>query len=157
MKLIIGSDFAGFQLKEEIKQYLLQNGHQVEDLGQLEEEGMTPYFKVAAAVAKRLQEKTADKAILVCGTGAGMCIVANKFKGVYAVACESIYTARKTSIVNDANVLALGGRVVGGNHAVEMVESWLPLNFLEGFPAERHQFLTDALASVRAIEDENFK
>lgn len=157
MRLIIGSDFAGYEMKEEVKEHLIKLGHEIQDLGQIHKGDALPYYKAASDIARKIQSKEAEKAILICGTGAGMCIVANKFKGVYAVACEGIYTARKCGIINHANVLTLGARVVGGNHAIEMIEAWLSAKFLEGFPPERQKFLSDALSEVRKIEADNFK
>jgi len=157
MKIAIGSDWAGFYLKEEIKAYLLQNGHEVDDFGTDDPAKMAPYYEAAFAVAKKVQEGVYKKAVLCCGTGAGMCIAANKFKGVYAVCCEGVYTANRAAVINDANVITFGGRVIGAGQACEAVDTWLRLQYLEGFPAERHDLLRNAFKRLQGQESENFK
>lgn len=156
MKIAIGSDFAGYKLKEVIKEYLIKNEYIVSDLGQTEENAMVPYYEVASRVARNVQSGEYNKGILICGTGAGMCIVANKYKGIYALAVEGLYTARKAAIINNANILTFGQRVVGSGKACEMVKAWLETKFLEDFPEERHQFLIDSLDEVKSIENKNF-
>lgn len=157
MKLAIGSDKSGYQLKEAVKAYLIEKGHEVQDLGLTDPDGFKPYYEVAPAVAKKVQDGEVEKAILVCGTGAGMCIVANKFKGVYAVVVEGSYTARMSMIINQANVITMGGWVVAPQQAVDMVEHWLSADFTEGFPPERQKFLCGAFEEVQKIEEGNFK
>ncbi|MGI6702187.1 MAG: RpiB/LacA/LacB family sugar-phosphate isomerase [Christensenellales bacterium] len=157
MKIIIGSDKSGFNLKEEIKTHLTDKGYEVADRGTLDVDNFLPYYKVAAIVAKAIQDKEFEKGILVCGTGAGMCIVANKFKGVYAVCAESGYTAKMSSVINRANVLTLGGWVVQPQLAVDMIDRWLTAEFADGFPADRKEFLENAYKSVGEIENNNFK
>ena len=83
MKIAIGSDKSGFLVKEAVKAYLLESGADFEDLGTVDLEQVHPYYQVASEVAPRVQDGTYDRAILICGTGAGMSVVANKFKGVY--------------------------------------------------------------------------
>ena len=94
MKIAIGSDKSGFNAKEAIKAYLLEAGVDFDDLGTLDADQPMPYYAVADKVAPLVQNGTYDRAILICGTGAGMGVVANKYKGVYAVACEGVYSAR---------------------------------------------------------------
>ena len=157
MKIAIGSDFAGYPLKEAIKKYLVDKGHEVDDYGTDDPAKMTPYYEPAAAVAKKVQEGVYKKAVLCCGTGAGMCIVANKFKGVYAVSCEGLYTAGRAAVINDANIITFGDRVIGSGQACEAVDSWIRLGYLEGFPEERHDFLRNAFKEVQKMEENNFK
>ena len=157
MKIAIGSDFAGYPLKEAIKAHLVGLGHEVDDYGTDDPADMTPYYVPAIAIAKKIQNGVYKKAILCCGTGAGVCIVANKFKGVYAVVCEGSYTAGRASVINDANVITFGERVIGSGHACDAVSTWLNLSYLEGFPEERHGFLKDAFKEVLKMEEENFK
>ena len=157
MKLLLASEFAGFPLKKQILQYLLDNGHEVIDVGQITEENKVRYPQAAANLAREIQKGTAAKGILVCGSGAGVGIVANKFKGVYCVTCESVYTADKIPFINDANVLALGGNVVAPANAFAMVDAFLQNSFAKDAAPERREMLTDMLADVKKIEDENFK
>ena len=157
MKIAMGSDFAGFPLKENIKKFLFDLGYDVIDFGTDDPSKMTPYYIPASQVANAIQSGECEKGILCCGTGAGMNIVANKFKGIYAVVCEGVFTANRAAVINDANVLTFGDRVIGMAQACECVRTWLSTKYLEGFPAERHQFLRDAFTEVQKLEELNFK
>jgi ribose 5-phosphate isomerase B len=157
MKIAIGSDKSGFSLKEELKKALIDQGHTVEDYGLTDPNGVRPYYEVAPVVARKIQAHEADRGILVCGTGAGMAIVANKFKGVYAVTVEGSYTARMSRIINQANVITMGGWVVAPQQATDMVTRWLAASFTEGFPEDRQKFLCGAFDQVGQIEAANFK
>lgn len=157
MKIVIGSDRSGFSLKEELKKHLLSLGHEVSDDGLLDMADFKAYFEVAPKIARKIQSGEAERGILCCGTGAGMAIVANKFKGVYAVTVEGSYTARMSRIINQANVLTMGGWVVAPQQGIDMVERWLAAGFTEGFPEDRQAFLCNAFEQVGKIEEENFK
>jgi ribose 5-phosphate isomerase B len=157
MKVAIGSDFAGYPLKEAIKAHLISIGYEVDDFGANNPAEMTPYDEPAITIARKVQEGAYKKAVLCCGTGAGVSIVANKFKGVYAVACEGLYTAERAAVINDANIITFGERVIGAGQACEAVSAWLSLHYLENFPEQRHEFLRSAFKRVQALEDENFK
>ena len=137
MKVVIASDFSGFRLKEAVKAHSLSLGYDLVDVGAQTEEDMTLYFDAASAAARLIQSKAADRAIVICGTGAGVSMIANKFRGVYAVACESVYTAEKTSLINNANVLAMGEKVVSYSMGAEMAEKWLAGKWCEGFAEQR--------------------
>ena len=134
MKIAIGSDHAGFNLKEKIKEFLLSKGYEVLDFGTNSPES-THYPIFAKEVAKAVQKKEADFGILVCGSGIGMSITANKFPGIRAALCLNEYMARMSRRHNDANVLCLGDRVVGDDLALSIVEAWLS----ESFEGGRHQ------------------
>ena len=125
MKIAIGSDKSGFAVKEAVKAYLKETGACFEDLGTLATDAVHPYYQVAGDVAPLIQNGTFDRAILICGTGAGMSVVANKFRGVYAVACEGVYSAKMARAINNANVLCMGGWIVGPEMAVEMTKTVL--------------------------------
>ena len=107
MKIAIGSDKSGFAVKEAVKAYLAAAGADFDDLGTTDLDNVVPYYAVAAKVAPLVQDGTYDRAILICGTGAGMSVVSNKFKGVYAVACEGVYSAKMARAINNANVLCM--------------------------------------------------
>ncbi len=154
MKLAIGSDKSGFSAKEAIKNYLKECGADFEDLGTLDEEHVQPYYAVANKIAPLVQNGTFDRAILICGTGAGMSVVANKYKGVYAVACEGVYSARMARAINGANVLCMGGWIVGPEMAVDMTKAFLNTEWLEGLEDWRQVNLRKFNAQVQAIEDE---
>lgn len=153
MKIAIGSDKSGFSLKEAIKAYLNANGIQFDDLGTVEIDKVKPYFEVADTVAPLIQDQTYSKAILVCGTGAGMSIVANKYKGVHAVACEGVYSAKMASAVNGANVLCMGGWIVAPETGVEMAKAFLNTTRFQDLEEWRIGWLTNADKKVKEIED----
>ncbi len=149
MKVIIASDKAGFELKEKVKANLLGKGWDVEDVGLADAQGYMPYFTASDMVCRKILAGEAKRGILICGTGAGMSINANKYDGIYAVACESIFSARMCRVVNDANVLAMGGNIVGPGLAFEMCDVFLNTGFTEGMPAERADYLKQLGADYR--------
>jgi ribose 5-phosphate isomerase B len=142
-KLAIASDHGGFQLKEEIKTYLTELGIEYKDLG-VNELVSVDYPDVAWDVAKRVAQGEFQRAILICGTGIGMCIVANKVKGIRAALCHDVFSAKMAREHNDANVLALGGRVIGSELAKVIVETWLTGEFTGG----RHQRRVERISQL---------
>ena len=140
-----------------MKRWLNEQGYDVRDLGTQDVEKFIPYFEVAPVVARAVANGEARRGILFCGTGMGMAITANKFKGVYAAVCDSVYSAQMSAAVNRANILALGGWVTAPELAVAIVSKWMDTPFGEGFPSERVAFLENAFGQVQAMEDENFK
>lgn len=124
MRVAIGSDHGGFRLKEELTKLLTTAGHEVTDLGATSIES-SDYPDFAHAVAARVGAGEVDRGVLVCGTGVGMSMAANRHRGVRAVVCSDVYTARMSRSHNDANVLCLGERVVGPGLAWEIVRAWL--------------------------------
>jgi ribose 5-phosphate isomerase B len=155
-KIIIGSDKSGFTLKEAIKEHLISIGYEVSDVGTKDINEPLPYFKVAPIVAKAIQNKEVEKGILICGTGMGMSIVANKHKGVYAAVVESVYGAKKSRAINNANVLALGGWIIAPELGLDIVDSFLNTEFTEGLEEWRQEFLKGAYKEVQGIEDKNY-
>ena len=154
MKLAIGSDKSGFAAKEAVRAYLTEIGADFEDLGTTDPEQPKNYVAVASAVAPRVQAGEFDRAILICGTGAGMNIVANKYKGVHAVACEGVYAAKMARAINTANVLAMGGWIVGPEMAVQMVRAFLETDWLQDLEDWRQTNLRGFDQRVHALEDE---
>ena len=154
MKVIIGSDKSGFPLKEAIKAHLIEQGHEVEDGGTLDLENVKPYFVTAAAVAPRIASGEFTKGILICGTGAGMAIVANKYKGVYAMPCGDTYDARMCRAINDANIMTMGGWKIAPELGVEMVDIFLSTDFTQGLEPWRQEFLKGAKVKVEELEKE---
>ena len=157
MKLIMASDYSGFLLKEAVRKYLVEKGHQVDDVGQRAPEERVPYVDATVNLVKQFQTGKYDKGILVCGTGAGVSIVANKFKGIYCVACESIYTASRIPVINNANVMSMGINVVGPDNACRMADAFLEQSFCKGFDPDRTQWLTTLYGKVQEVEKQNFK
>ena len=153
MKIAIGSDKSGFSAKEAIKAYLAEAGVEFDDLGTQDLEHVVPYYAVANKVAPLVQSGEYDKAVLICGTGAGMSVVANKFKGVYAVACEGVYSAKMARAINNANVLCMGGWIVGPEMAVEMVKTCLATAWCQDLEDWRKENMKKFAGQVAAIED----
>jgi ribose 5-phosphate isomerase B len=132
MRVLIGSDHAGYDLKEEIKRYLIEKGaYRVDDAGAFNKEPID-YPLIAHEVAKGISEGKFDRGILICGSGIGMSIVANRYRKVRAALCHNLYTVRLSREHNDANLLALGGRVLGVGLALEMVDLFLSTDFEGG-------------------------
>ncbi len=142
MRIAIGSDHAGFHLKEVIKKYLTDSGYEVLDFGTTSTES-TDYPVFAKDVALAVQKGQAQRGILICGTGIGMSIVANKFKGIRAALCLNEYMARMSRKHNDANVLCLGDRVIGEDLALAIVSAWLSAEFEGGRHERRVRLIAD--------------
>lgn len=134
MKIAIGADHGGFLLKEEVKKHLEMKGYSVTDFGTYSEDS-TDYNEYAIEVAKGVSEGKFDRGILVCGTGIGMSVMANKVEGVRAALVHDLFTAKATRLHNNTNVLAMGGRVIGGGLALDIVDVWVGTEFSN---EERH-------------------
>lgn len=134
VKLVIGSDHGGFVLKEVVLAYLKKNGYEAHDIGCFANESVD-YPVFADLVCEQIIQGTADKGILICGTGIGMSMAANKHTGIRAALCSEQYTARMSREHNDANILCMGERVTGPGVAEEIVHTWLTTPFEGG----RHQ------------------
>lgn len=147
MKVVVGSDHAGFHLKNLISERLAQAGVEVEDVGTYSDESVD-YPDFAEAACRKVVKNEADFAVLVCGTGIGMSIAANKIRGIRAAVCTSTFEAVMARRHNDANVLCLGSRVIGDEHAVFIVQSFLS----EKFEGGRHQRRVD---KIKSLEDKN--
>lgn len=155
-KIFIGSDKSGFELKEAVKAYLLENEFDVTDIGTTDVEKAFPFFEVAEKGAKLIQNKEFPKGILICGTGMGMSIVANKHEGVYGAACESVYAAEKARAINDANILCMGGWIIAPIMGVEMAKAFLNTEFTQNLEDWRARNLEKAKIKVREIEINSF-
>ena len=147
MKLVIASDHGGFDLKKDIVRFLAKRGLEVVDLGTHDTESVD-YPDYAEKVGTLVSGGQADAGILICGTGIGMSIMANKFKGVRAAVVHDLHTAKMAKEHNNANVLCLGGRLSKSEEAREMVRLWLDTTFEGG----RH---TKRLEKIERIEKKN--
>jgi ribose 5-phosphate isomerase B len=134
--IALGADHAGWELKEEIKAWLLDRNVELLDFGTYSPHPVD-YPDYAAQVAEAVGAGKAERGVLVCGTGIGMAMAANKVPGVRAAFCPDLFTARMSREHNDANVLALGGRLTGRELALEIVEMWLRAEFQGGRHARR--------------------
>ncbi|WP_010280059.1 ribose 5-phosphate isomerase B [Paenibacillus senegalensis] len=128
MKVAIGSDHGGVRLKEEIKQVILSMGHEVEDCG-CNCTDSVDYPDYAIAVCDKVVAGQADRGILICGTGIGMTIAANKIPGIRCALVHDLFSAKATREHNDSNVLAMGERVIGSGVASEITRIWLETGF----------------------------
>jgi ribose 5-phosphate isomerase B len=143
-KLIgIGSDHGGFYLKAEIIKFLTQNGYEVKDFGTCSNESVD-YPDFGQAVAEAVSKGECDKGIVICGTGIGISIAANKVKGIRAALCTDSYMAKMSREHNDSNILALGERVLGLGAALDIVETWLDTKYVGG----RHQLRLNKIAQI---------
>ena len=142
-KIFIGSDHGGYNLKEKIKEVFSKLGYEFEDVGTNSLESCD-YPVYAEKVAQKVLE-TNGKGILVCGTGIGMSIAANKFKGIRASHCTDTFSARMTKEHNDSNILCLGERITGQDLALDIVKIWLETPFSNG---ERHQKRIDLIKEI---------
>ena len=146
MKIAIASDHAGFPLKEEVREFVAKLGHEVHDLGAFNTEP-SDYPDFAVLVSKELMAGTAERGILICGSGVGVCIAANKMPGVRAGMCHDTYSAHQGVEHDEMNVLVLGARIIGSALAFECVESYLKANFIASEPR-----FVRRLNKVKAIE-----
>ena len=149
-RIVIGSDHAGFPVKEIIRNHLEAAGYAVDDQGTSSEESVD-YPDYGKAIGDRVAAKQADLGIAVCGSGIGISIAANKVPGIRAALAHDVNTARLAREHNDANVLALGGRVVTPEAALEMVQTFLTTAYLGG----RHQRRLDKITAMEINEKSN--
>lgn len=134
MKIIIGSDHAGYHMKEKVIIHLRERGVEVEDAGTYNEESVD-YTDYGKAVAAKVSDASFDRGILICGTGLGMSMVANRFRGVRAALANDLFSAIMSRRHNDSNILVMGGRLIGDALAMEIVDTWIETLFEGG----RHQ------------------
>ncbi len=128
MVIAIGSDHGGYDLKDSVKKHLVSKGFEVKDLGTHSKDACD-YPDVAKDVAKAVNEKECDFGILICGTGIGISIAANKVKGIRAALVHDVFSAKATREHNDANILCMGARVLGEGLALEIVDTFLRTDF----------------------------
>jgi ribose 5-phosphate isomerase B len=145
MRIAVGADHAGFELKRDLAGALAQQGHEILDLG-THSSAPVDYPDIAEAVATAIRNGQVDRGIIVCGSGAGVAVAACKFPGVRAAVCHDCYTARQAVEHDDVNVMCLGARVIGAALARTLVETYLSAGFK---PEERH---LRRVAMIEAIE-----
>lgn len=145
--IAIGCDHGAFALKNTVKEHLESLGLEVKDFG-IYEEKRVDYPDIAEVVCKSIVSGECEKGILLCGTGIGISIAANKIKGIRAAVCNEIYCAKMTKCHNNANVITMGGRVVGPDVAIDIVDAWLNAEFMGG----RHQERIDKITKLEKGE-----
>ena len=143
MKIALGSDHAGFEIKEDLRAYLTDLKIDTLDLGAYSQEAVD-YPEVAGEVAGKVSRGEVEKGLLICGAGIGMSIAANRFPGVRAALCHDSFTARVSREHNNANILVLGGRLIGKGLAREILKIWLETEFQGG----RHQRRLDKITAL---------
>lgn len=149
MQIGLACDHAGFELKEELKAFLKSLGVKAIDMGTFNEDSVD-YPDFGILVAEMVSRGELEKGILICGTGIGMSIVANKFSGIRAAVANDLYSSRCSREHNDANILIVGGRIVGKGLAKEIVKVWLETPFAGGKHKRR-------IEKIEALEKEKFK
>lgn len=130
MKLVISSDHAGFPLKEEVRAYLSKAGHEIVDLGAYQVEPEDDYPDFAERVGLAIRQGVAPRGILICGSGVGVCVAANKIPGIRAGMCHDTYSAHQGVEHDDMNVVVLGARIIGPALAYEVVDAFLKAEFI---------------------------
>jgi ribose 5-phosphate isomerase B len=150
MRLAVGSDHRGFDLKDKIKSYLTANGHEFEDMGCFSADS-ADYPDFASAVAKAVVSGKAERGVLICASGIGMSISANKYHGIRAALCCSSELARRSRLHNDANVLCLGSDFIDLQEALKAVEFFIST----GFEGGRHQRRLDLIAKIESAQLDN--
>jgi RpiB/LacA/LacB family sugar-phosphate isomerase len=130
MRIGVASDHAGFPLKSVVIDTIKENGHEVVDFGTENAEKRVDFPDYAEKAALALQQNKIDRAVLICGSGVGVCISANKFKGVYAAICHDTYTAHQGVEHDNMNALCLGGRIIGPEPVKEIVKAFLSAEFI---------------------------
>ena len=148
MKIALGADHAGFDLKQKVKQHLEQKGFQVDDRGTTSSDSVD-YPDFARKVAEEVAGKQADLGILVCGSGIGMAITANKVDGIRAANVSTEYEAQMSREHNNANVLTLGARIINADEAFRIVDKWLGTQFAGG----RHERRVEKIMAIEKEED----
>ena len=156
-KVVISCESSSLALKEAVKKRLIDEGYEVGDVGQQVNGEPVLYFEAAENLAKAIQSGEYERGIAICGTGAGISMVANKFKGIYAVACESVFTAEKILLINNANVLCMGSRVVSHDMGGEMAVKFLAEKWCDGFAPQRKANNEKGYAVLKSLEEEFYK
>jgi len=137
MKILIASDHAGYSLKTALVEHLRSTGVDVVDMGTSDASMSVDYPDYAKKIASQIAGRTEDMGILICATGIGMCITANKFRGIRAALAGDTFSARMSRMHNNANILCLGGRVIGKGLAMDIVDAWLSAEYEGGRHAKR--------------------
>lgn len=147
-KIYLACDHGGYAMKTELMRYLTEEGYPIEDFG-CHSEDIVRYPYYAAQVANAVRNEPDARGVLLCSTGIGMSIIANKFKGIRAALCATSYQARMTAAHNNSNILCLGGRCIGVFEAQDMLQNWLATPYEGG----RHDI---SLGLIESVEDVNF-
>jgi RpiB/LacA/LacB family sugar-phosphate isomerase len=151
MRVVIGADHAGYELKQHITRFIRELGHQVMDVGTNNSTDPVDYPDYAEATGRAIIENRADRGVLICGSGVGASVAANKLRGIRAGLCHDTYSAHQGVEHDDMNVLVMGGRIIGPELARELVRAYLTVTFTG---EKRHRRRLD---KIRALEDQYHK
>ncbi|MEM9490170.1 MAG: RpiB/LacA/LacB family sugar-phosphate isomerase [Myxococcota bacterium] len=155
---MLGADSYGYSLKEALRAHLLgRSDMRITDVSPQSADADAPYYKTADAVASRVARGEFERGILVCGTGMGMCIIANKHPGVFAAVCENVEAAVKSRSINNSNVLTLGGFVTQPDDAVQIVDAWLAAEFTQGWEPDLQSWLRTSMDDIAEFERQVFQ
>ena len=157
MKIALGSDLMGFSTKEYLKKDLTERGHEVLDLGTLSLDKPIDHISAADRVSAAVLSGDCRFGILLCRTGMGISIAANKHPGIHCALCESALTAREARRINNCNVLAIGGGIVDQETAVQIAAAFLKTGFAEGESEERKALLERNLSKLAQLEERTFR
>jgi len=157
MKIAIGADSYGFPLKETVKDYLVNKDFEVTDFGVDRSDDDRPYYKTADDIARHVSNKEFNRAILVCGTGMGMAIVANKHPGIFAAVCETPFASEKSRSINNSNILTLGAFITTSTVANKIVDVWLNTDFTEGWDTSIQEWLLKSMEDISSLERDQFR
>jgi len=157
MRIVIGTDGFGVPLRDAVREHLKTKNVKVIELPESNDKGGIPYYVTADKAAKMISSGKADRGILLCGTGMGMSIIANKHKGIYASVCETVGSAEKSRSVNNSNVLTMGALMTTPMTAKEMVDVWLKTEFTQGWDKGIQDWLKGAVKDINKFEEGSFK
>ncbi|MEM9452775.1 MAG: RpiB/LacA/LacB family sugar-phosphate isomerase [Myxococcota bacterium] len=158
LNIVLGADKYAYALKEALREYLMgRDDVHVTDVGVGSADADIPYYKTADAVGARVAGGEFERGILVCGTGMGMCIIANKHPGVFAAVCENVEAAVKSRSINNSNVLTLGGFVTPPAEAIKIVDAWLAAKFTQDFEPDLQSWLRGSMDDIAEIERQVFR
>ena len=153
MEVIMGADQMGFDLKNAIKEDLIKRGYEITDVNP---DAPILYQDAAKLVARGVQSKEYDRGIAICGTGMGVSIICNKHRGIYAALCESIYQAWRSKVVNNTNVLCMGGFIIGHELGREMARAWLEAEYMVGLDPKMAEIVGKEFQELVRFEEEIF-
>ncbi len=151
MKVIMAADQMGYDLKNAIRDDLRNRGYEVEDVNP---DAPILYQDAAKAVARGVQSGAYERGIAICGTGMGVSIICNKHRGIYAALCESVYQARRSKIVNNTNVLCMGGFIIGNEMGREMARAWLEAEYMVGLDPDMAAIVGKEFHEIEICEEE---
>ena len=157
MKIAFAAEVCSFDLMQLVKEHLIERDHEVLDLGMKDPAEPMFFYQTAPLVARAVLNGEAERGVLTCGTGMGVCLCANKFKGIYAGLAETATTARLHYVINRANIICFGAWVVGKLAAFDIVDAYLGAGIGDGMSEERRNVQAAGFRKIQEYEEENFK